>query len=56
MGVNGEFLHFGGFWGIFQQRMDESTPIFLRAGTMSSDVLPLNMGPIGPCGAGEGEL
>jgi len=38
MGVNGEFLHFGG------------------VGTMSADVPPPPVVPIGPWGAGEGEL
>ena len=52
VGVNGEFLHFGGFWAISQQRVDGSTPNFICIGTMSADVPPPPMGSIGPCGGG----
>ena len=55
MGVNGEFLHFVGFWAISQQRVGGSTPNFICVGTMSADVPPLPLGSIAP-GAGEGEL
>ena len=56
IGVNGEFLHFGGFWTISQQRVDGSTPNFIYVGTMSADVpLPL-WRPSVPEGRGEGEL
>ena len=56
MGVNGEFLHFGGFWAISQQRLHGSTPNIICVGTMSADVPPPPVVPIGPWGAGEGEL
>ena len=56
LGVNGEFLHFGGFWAISQQRLHGSTPNIIYVGTMSADVpLPL-WGPSAPGGRGEGEL
>jgi len=56
MGVNWEFLHFGGFWAISQQRVGGSTPSFICIGTMSADVPPPPVGSIGPGGHGEGEL
>ena len=37
LGVNGEFLHFGGFRAISQQRVDGSTPNFICVGTMSAE-------------------
>ena len=40
MGVNGEFLHFGGFSAISQQRLNGSTPNIICVGTMSADVPP----------------
>ena len=52
MGVNGEFLHFGGFWAISQQRVHGSTPNIICVGTMSADVPPPPVVPIGPWGAG----
>ena len=56
MGVNGEFLHFGGFWAISQQRVHGSTPNIICVRTMSADVPPPPVGSIGPWGRGEGEL
>ena len=56
MGVNGEFLHFGGFWAISQQRLHGSPPNFICVWTMSADVPPLPVGSIGPWGRGQGEL
>jgi len=56
MGVNGEFLHFGGFSAISQQRLHGSTPNIIYVGTMSADVPPPPVVPIGPWGWGEGEL
>ena len=56
VGVNGEFLHFGGFWAISQQGVDGSTPNFICVGTMSADLLPPPLGFIAPWGAWEGEL
>ena len=56
MGVNGEFLHFGGFLSISQQRVHESTPNTIYVGTMSADVPAPPVGSIGPWGRGEGEL
>ena len=44
MGVNGEFLHFGGFLAISQQRLHGSTSNIICVGTMSANVPP-------PCGA-----
>ena len=57
MGVNGEFLHFGGFWAISQQRVDGSTntPTFICVGTMSADVPPPPLDPSLPEGWGRGE-
>jgi len=52
MGVNGEFLHFGGFWAISQQRVHGSTPNIICIGTMSVYVPP--MGSIVPWGTGGG--
>ena len=56
MGVNGEFLHFGGFWAISQQRVHGSTPNIICVGTMSVDVLPPLWCSSAPVGCGEGEL
>jgi len=56
VGVNGEFLHFGGFWAIFPQRVDGSIPNIICVGTMFADVPPPPVGSIGPWGQGEGEL
>ena len=56
MGINGEFLHFGGFGAISQQCLHGSTPNIACVGTMSADVPPPPVVPIGPWGAGEGEL
>ena len=56
MGVNAEFVHFGGFWAISKQRVDGSTPNFTYVGTMSADVLSHPVGSIGPWGRGDGEL
>ena len=53
MGVNGEFLHFGGFWAISQQRVHGSTPNIICVGTMPADVPPL-WGPSAPGGGGGG--
>ena len=53
IGVNGEFLHFGGFLAISQQRVDESTPNLIYIGTMSADVPPPLWGP-SALGAGIG--
>jgi len=52
IGVNGEFLHFGGFWAIFEQCVDGSTPNFICVGTMSVDVLLPPLGSIGHRTAG----
>ena len=49
-----QFLHFGGFWAISQQRVDASTPNFTCVGTMSADVPPPPLGSIGPWGRGRG--
>jgi len=54
MGVNGEFLHFGSFWAISQQRVHGSTPNIICVRTMSADVPPPPVGSIGPWGAGGG--
>jgi len=54
MGVNGEFLHFGGFSAISQQRLHGSTPNIICVGTMSADVPPAPVVPIGPWRAGGG--
>ena len=54
MGVNGEFMHFGGFWAISQQRLHESTPNIICVGTMSADVPLPHVVPIGPWGVGRG--
>ena len=54
MGVNGKFLHFGGFWTISQQRSHESTPNIICVGIMSANVPPPPAGCIGPWGAGRG--
>ena len=54
MGVNGEFLHFGGFLAIYQQRLYGSTPNIICVGTMSADVPPPPAVPIGLWGAGGG--
>jgi len=54
MGVNGEFLHFGGFWPISQQRLHGSTPNIISVRTMSADVPPPPVVPSGPWGAGGG--
>jgi len=56
MGVNGGFLHFGGFSAMSQQRLHGSTPNIICVGTRSADVPPPTVVPIGPWGAGEGEL
>jgi len=56
IGVNREFLHFGGFWAISQQRVDGSTSNFICVRTMSADVPAHPAGSIGPWGLGEGEL
>ena len=48
MGVNREFLHFGGFGALSQQHVDASTPNFICVGTMSSDVPPPPLRSIGP--------
>ena len=55
-GVNREFLHFGGFWAISQQRVDGSTLYINNVETMSADVPPPPVGSIGPWGRGEWEL
>jgi len=55
MGVNGEFLHFGGFSAIYQQRLHGSTPNIIYVGTMSADVPPPPVVPIGRWGGGVGE-
>ena len=47
MGVNGELLHFGGFWVISQQRLHGSTPNIICVGTMSADVPLPPVVPIG---------
>jgi len=55
MGVNGEFLHFGRFGAISQQRVDGSTRNIICVGTMFADVPP----PCGvhrPLGAGGGGI
>jgi len=54
MGVNGEFLHFGGFSAISQQRLHGSTPNIIFVGTMSADVPSFPVVPIGPLGVGGG--
>ena len=56
MWVNGEFLHFGGFWAISQQRLHGSTPNIICVGIMSADLPPPPVMPIGPWGWEEGEL
>ena len=57
MGVNGEFLHFGGFWTISQQRLHGSTPNIICVGTMfAADVPPPPVVPIGPWGMRGGGL
>ena len=48
MGVNGEFLHFGGFRAISQQRVHGSTPNIICVRTMSADVPPPPVGFTGP--------
>jgi len=54
IGVNGEFLHFGGFRAISQQRLHASTPNIICIRIMSADVPPPPVGSIGPWGAGGG--
>ena len=54
MGVNGDFLHFDGFWAIFQQRLHGSTPNIICVRTMSADVPPPPVVPIGPWEVGGG--
>ena len=54
LGVNGEFLHFGVFWAISQQRVDGSTTNFIYVGIMSADVPLPPLGSIGPWRAGGG--
>ena len=54
MGVNGEFLHFGGFWAISQQHLHGSTPNIICVGTMSADVPFPAVVPIGPWGGAGG--
>jgi len=54
MGVNEEFLHFCGFYTIYQQRVDASTPNFICIGTMSADVPPPLWGPSAFGGRGRG--
>ena len=56
MGVNGKFLHFGGFLAISQQRVHGSTPNIICVGTMSADVPPPPVGSIGPWGGGGGRV
>ena len=56
MGVNGEFLHFGGFGAISLQRVHGSTPNIICVRTMSADMPPPPVGSIGPWGEGAGEL
>ena len=56
MGVNGEFLHFGGFWAISQQRLHGSTPNIICVGTMSADVPTPPVVPIGPWGVEGGKV
>ena len=51
-----EFLHFGVFCAISQQRVHGSTPNIICVRTMSVDVPTPHVGSIGPWGAGEGEL
>ena len=53
IGVNREFLHFGGFWAISQQRLHASTPNISCVRIMSADVPPPPVGSIGPWGEGE---
>jgi len=52
MGVNGEFLHFGGFLAISQQRVHGSTPNIICVRTMSADEPPPPAGSIASWGAG----
>ena len=52
MGVNGEFLHFGGFLAISQQRVHGSTPNIICVRTMSADVPPSPCGIHRPLGGG----
>jgi len=54
IGVNEEFLHFGGFWAISQQRVDRSKTKFHMCREMSGDVPLPNLGSIGPWGRVEG--
>ena len=56
MGVNGEFLHFDGFWPISQQRVDASTPNFILYRDNVCQRAPLPLGFIGPWGRGNGDL
>ena len=51
----GNFLHFGGFLAISQQRVHGYTPNIICVRTMSADVPPPPVVPIDPWGAGEGE-
>ena len=51
-----EFLHFGGFWAISQQRLHGSTPNIICVETMFADVPPPLWGPSAPGGGKEGEL
>ena len=55
-GVNGEFLHFGGFSAISQQRLHGSTPNIICVGRRSADVLLPLWCPSAPGGRKEGEL
>ena len=54
MGVNAEFLHFGGFLAISPQCVHGSTPNIICVGTMSADVPPPPAGSIAPWGRGKG--
>jgi len=54
MGVDWEFLHFGGFWAISQQRVHGSTANIICVGTMSVDVPPPLWDPSAPAGRGRG--
>jgi len=46
--------NFGGFWALSQQRLHGSTPNIICVGTMSADVRPPPVVPIGPWGWEEG--
>jgi len=56
MGINGEFLHFGGFSAISQQHVHGSTPNFIFIGTMSAYVPLPAVGFSGPWRRVEKEL